>query len=750
MEHTGIPLDAPLHGRLSRHWDGIRARLVAQYDPQYQVYDGLRFVTDKFLDYLVREDIPWPTHETGVPDLRDETFKAMSELYPQLAHLHQLRHTMAKLRLNSIVLGADGRNRCMLGQFVCSTGRNAHQAGRSIFGPSRWLRGLIKPPRGRVLAYLDWKSQEFVIAAALSGDQHMLDAIASGDAYLWFAKMSKLAPEWATAETHPQVREICKRCCLGVLYGMGARALALRTKKSEFEARDLLDKHRRIFPTFWAWSCRAVHEATLFGHIDLAFGWRIHDGMGVKPEEETAPPTLMNAPMQGNGAEMMRLAAIFGHRAGITINAPLHDAFMIEAREEDARDAIQTMKACMARASSLVLDGVEVDVDQKVIAWPDRYMDDRVEAKDLWRDAMGHLAAIERETRPTHQCVGTYAVSEGSDPEPTQIRGQVPIIFLITSLFSLKMMGVAMVDVFDQLDGMPKRTRRRSSRRPSPQALKARKLYGPDVRWVQGPLPFTLLGQAFRLHRAAIPVLLAIKREVDIQRWRNPDEPEPEIGRDDGLVRPAGRQSRRAHPRHQSHGGRGSDDCHLVEAPSPQGPPRPGPVRRRQDHGGIEMSTSFTFDVACRVCGTRGTVFWSESGHADRTKRSGGSGGRFARPPSTGSCFARADGRRGVHLLRRSGRVRPSKVASRMHCMPDNAPVELALASTYQTHEPLSGGQVRVRVHHKGEVLIEYTITSRQAALEGHRRIGAAMEARDATRPDQAVLDGPLQERVAG
>ena len=69
----------------------------------------------------------------------------------------------------------------------------------------------------------------------------------------------------------------------------------------------------------------------------------------------------------------------------------------------------------------------------------------------------------------------------------------------------------------------------RSNRRPSPQAFKARRLYGPDVRWVQGPLPFSLLGQAYRLHPAAIPVLLAIKREVDIQRWRRPEEPEPEI-----------------------------------------------------------------------------------------------------------------------------------------------------------------------------------------------------------------------------
>ena len=254
----------------------------------------------------------------------------MGEAYPQIERLRQLRKTLSKLRLNSIVLGADGRNRALLGQFVASTGRNAHKASEFIFGPSRWLRGLIKPTHGSVLVYLDWSAQEFVIAAALSGDQHMLAAIASGDPYMWFAKMARLVPEWATDQTHDDIREICKRCCLGVLYGMGARALALRIKRSEFEARELLDHHRRLFPTFWAWSNRAVRTATWDGFIDLAFGWRVHHGTDAEGQD-TGPPTLMNAPMQGNGAEMLRLAAIFGHRAGVTINAPLHDAFMIEA-----------------------------------------------------------------------------------------------------------------------------------------------------------------------------------------------------------------------------------------------------------------------------------------------------------------------------------------------------------------------------------------------------------------------------------
>jgi DNA polymerase-1 len=407
MEWAGIPLDVAAYQRLDQHWDAIRARLVAQYNHEFGVYDGLRFVTERFVDYLARENIPWPEHEPGVLDLRDQTFGEMGVIYPSIERLRQLRKTMAKLRLTSIALGADGRNRALLGQFVASTGRNAHKAGELIFGPSRWLRGLIKPPRGRVLCYLDWSSQEFIIAAALSGDQNMLAAITSGDPYMWFAKMARLAPEWAVRETHEHIREVCKACCLGVLYGMGYRALAMRIGRSEIEAKELLEHHRRIFRTFWNWSGRAVHEATFFGYIDLTFGWRIHHGTKARNGgEDTNPTTLMNAPVQGNGAEMLRLAAIFAHQAGVTVNCPLHDAFLIEAPEQEELITIQVMQDCMRRASRLVLDGIEVPVKVHTVRWPDRYMDDRPEAQDMWRDAMGHLRAIEQEARKSSPVTG--------------------------------------------------------------------------------------------------------------------------------------------------------------------------------------------------------------------------------------------------------------------------------------------------------------------------------------------------------
>ena len=342
----------------------------------------------KFLDYLVRSDIPWPTLASGELDLKDDTFREMGELYPRVEPLRQLRHTLSQLRVNDLVAGDDGRNRCLIGQFVASTGRNAPQAAKYVFGPSTWIRGLIKPPANRALAYLDWDQQEFVIAAALSGDQNMLAAVASDDAYMAFARMANLVQPDARREDHEELREVCKRCCLGILYGMGIRALAFRTKRSELEARDLMEHHRRIFPTFWAWSGRVVREASLFSYIDMALGWRIHDG------PDTSPRSLMNAPMQSNAAGMMWVAACLGTRAGVQIDAVLHDAFLIEAERDHLDDAIATMKAAMDRASSIVLAGVVVGVDAKKVLWPDRYMDKR--GAEMWRSVMGHLAEIEK------------------------------------------------------------------------------------------------------------------------------------------------------------------------------------------------------------------------------------------------------------------------------------------------------------------------------------------------------------------
>ena len=83
--------------------------------------------------------------------------------------------------------------------------------------------------------------------------------------------------------------------------------------------------------------------------------------------------------MQGNGAEMLRLACIRGIETGIKICAPVHDAVLIEAPLDRLDDDISRMQEAMAQASRTVLNGFTIGSDAKIVRYPERYMDKRGE-----------------------------------------------------------------------------------------------------------------------------------------------------------------------------------------------------------------------------------------------------------------------------------------------------------------------------------------------------------------------------------
>lgn len=176
IEHTGIPIDTKLLERLRCDWTSIQDQLIDTIDRNFGVFDGRSFKAARFAEYLTREGIPWPRLPSGALDLQDDTFREMARSYPKIAPLRELRVALSQMRLADLAVGNDGRNRCLLSAFRARTGRNQPSNARFIFGPAVWLRGLIQPPPGRGLAYIDWSQQEFGIAAALSGDPLMADA----------------------------------------------------------------------------------------------------------------------------------------------------------------------------------------------------------------------------------------------------------------------------------------------------------------------------------------------------------------------------------------------------------------------------------------------------------------------------------------------------------------------------------------------------------------------------------------------
>jgi hypothetical protein len=207
MEHVGTPIDGSTFTRLREGWGAIRGELVRRIDANYGVFEGVTFKADRFGGYLARNGIPWPRLSSGRLDLKDETFKDMARAHPELGALRQLRKTLAELRLNDLAVGRDGRNRCLLSPFGARSGRNTPSNSKFVFGPSAWLRGLIKPPPGHGIAYVDWSAQEVGIAAALSGDPLLMEGYRSGDPYLAFAKQAAAVPADATKATHGPERE---------------------------------------------------------------------------------------------------------------------------------------------------------------------------------------------------------------------------------------------------------------------------------------------------------------------------------------------------------------------------------------------------------------------------------------------------------------------------------------------------------------------------------------------------------------
>jgi hypothetical protein len=387
MEHAGIPIDVGALAKLRSNWESIQEALIARIDASYGVFEGRSFRQDRFASWLEREGIPWPRLDSGKLDLSDDAFRDAAKIYPAVAPLRELRSALSDLRLNDLAVGRDGRNRTLLSPFRARTSRNQPSNSKFIFGPSVWLRSLIKPPPDHGVAYIDFEQQEFGIAAALSGDPLMRQAYLTGDPYLAFAKQAGAVPPGATKRSHSATRELFKTCALAVQYGMEEQGLAHRLGQPPVVARDLLRAHRQTYHRFWQWSDHVVAQAFVTGGIYSTFGWTMHLGPNANAR------AVRNFPMQANGAEMLRLACCLATEAGIEVCAPVHDAVLICAPLDRLDQHIAAAQAAMNEAARVVLDGFEIRTEAKVVRYPDRYSDDR--GARMWNEAFQLIEAAE-------------------------------------------------------------------------------------------------------------------------------------------------------------------------------------------------------------------------------------------------------------------------------------------------------------------------------------------------------------------
>ena len=295
----------------------------------------------------------------------------MAEVLPELAPLRQLRKTLAQLHPDKLQVGRDGYNRCLLSPFRSKTGRNQPSNSKYIFGQASWVRHLIKPPPGYGVAYIDFEQQEFGVAAALSEDPKMMAAYRSGDSYLAFAKQAGAVPESATKQSHELTRNLYKTGSLSIQYGISTKSLAVALGQPLCIAQQLSERHHRLYRQFWRWSANIIDHAKLKHFIETRLGWRQW------VDCQTNPRSLLNFPMQSNGAEMLRLYICEATEQGFWIGGPVHDAVLLVAPLELLQTHTAQNKVLMQEASGWLLAGFQLRSEAKLFEYPNRFIPDK-------------------------------------------------------------------------------------------------------------------------------------------------------------------------------------------------------------------------------------------------------------------------------------------------------------------------------------------------------------------------------------
>ena len=348
MTRTGCPVNVPLHDLIVSEWQTIRCALINSVSG-YEIFDerGV-FKQDRFaavVDRLGAADI-WPRTSRGQYSTRSEDFRRMTAIYPQLEQFRTAYEAVAAApKASPLPICCDGRarlgrrehgNRRMgmvgentasvgFGAYRAKTGRNQPRAIEFLPAAASWWRTLVTPPPGEAIAYFDYRSQEYGVAAYLSGDLHMIADYTGGEVYLPLGVRSGLVPRGATKQTHGDIRDkVLKPVLLGLQYGRQPPGIALAigagdpaTYRQDLAlAERIYRQHRLTHRAFWRWVEAVAQDAYLTGRIETNMGWRMLVGdpatrvreEGRWQEYGTKPLTLLNWKMQAAGADIMRVA----------------------------------------------------------------------------------------------------------------------------------------------------------------------------------------------------------------------------------------------------------------------------------------------------------------------------------------------------------------------------------------------------------------------------------------------------------
>ena len=218
------------------------------------------------------------------------------------------------------------------------------------------IRTAFIAEKGYVLASFDYSQVELRIAAFMSGDQKLINIFKNGeDVHTSVAAfVFKVSADKVTSE----MRRRAKVINFGIMYGMGVMALKQNLGTSRDEAQQFLNNYFETFSGLASYLDKVKAETARRGYTETFFGRRRYfEGINSKIPfiRAAAERMAINAPVQGTGADIIKLAMIkidqyISEKNLSDVISPLlqvHDELIYEIKKDESEKVVLAVKKIM-------------------------------------------------------------------------------------------------------------------------------------------------------------------------------------------------------------------------------------------------------------------------------------------------------------------------------------------------------------------------------------------------------------------
>lgn len=219
--------------------------------------------------------------------------------------------------------------------------------------------------------FLDYSQQELRLLAHLSNEKHLIEAF-SKNIDIHALTASKILQK-DLKEVTKNDRRAGKTINFGIIYGISAFGLADRLKIDNKLAQAYIDGFFNSYPAVREYYNSLLEKAKKQGYVETIGGRRKYtEGLNsnVFQVRKAVEREIMNFPMQGGAADMIKLAMVrvqdridgkYGDYAKIVLQ--VHDELDFEVEEKDITDKLKSFAKDM---SDLMLEAFDLKVPMKV------------------------------------------------------------------------------------------------------------------------------------------------------------------------------------------------------------------------------------------------------------------------------------------------------------------------------------------------------------------------------------------------